>query len=86
MSPLVPAVLRAGAPDGGGRTSLPLRNTHAEPGGEVARENKKMKTMRGPTAAAAISVTFLLSNRAVWGHLPESGGNVCGRTVLEVGA
>ena len=45
-----------------------------------------MKTMRGPTAAAAISVTFLLSNRAVWGHLPEFGDNVCGRTVLEVGA
>jgi hypothetical protein len=45
-----------------------------------------MKTMRGLTAAAAISVAFLLSNRAVQGHLPELGGNVCGRTVLEVGA
>lgn len=45
-----------------------------------------MKTMRGSTVAAAIIVAFLLSNCAVQGHSPEFGGDVCGKTVLEVGA
>jgi hypothetical protein len=52
----------------------------------ISETKQKMETMRDSTAAAALSVAFLLSNRAVQGHLPEFGGDICGSTVLEVGA
>jgi hypothetical protein len=42
--------------------------------------------MREPAAATAIIVAFLLSNGTVQGHWSEFGGDICGKTVLEVGA